>query len=350
MLVSIITPCRNEADHLDQFLAGALSQRLPRDCALELLVADGRSDDATRAMLEDWAAADSRIILIDNPRLIVSAGLNRAVRLARGEVIVRMDVHTEYAQDYVAECLRALEESGADNVGGPWRARGSGGVSDAIALAFSCRWVSGGGKAHDPSYEGPVDTVYLGCWRREAFGRFGRFDEDLARGQDSEFNYRVLHIGGRVYQTPRIRSWYAPRSSLSQLFRQYMQYGYWKVAMLRKHGRPTSLRQLAPGAFLVGLIGLASAAPWFPAAAWLLAAAICLYLLASLAVGERICARTARPDLALAMPAVFAAYHFGFGWGYLCGAVDLLVLRRKPGGRFAALTRGSALSRARVES
>ena len=111
-------------------------------------------------------------------------------------------------------------------------------VSEAVGLSSTCRWVTGGGKAHDPSHEGPVDTVFLGCWRREAFQRFGLFDETLVRAQDSEFNFRILLLGGKIWQTPRICSWYQPRKSVTRLFRQYGQYGYWKVATLKKHASP----------------------------------------------------------------------------------------------------------------
>ena len=170
-LVTVIVPCRNEVDHIDRFLNCLFQQKLPADAEMEVLVADGDSDDGTRAAIERRQLENPRLRVIDNPRQIVSIGLNAAIREARGEIILRMDVHTIYARDYIAECVRALCESGADNVGGPWVAAGSTYLSKAIALAFASRFVSGGGRAHDPSYEGDLDTVYLGCWRREAFER-----------------------------------------------------------------------------------------------------------------------------------------------------------------------------------
>ena len=259
MLISITTPCLNEASYISGFVADVFRQQAPPSASLELIIADGRSDDGTREILEDLARADQRIRVVDNPRRSTPAGLNLAIRNARGAALVRMDVHTAYAEDYVLECVRTLETTGADNVGGPWIPRGDGPVSSAVALSFASPWVAGGGRAHDPNYEGPVDTVYLGCWRRGAFERFGLFEETLTRAQDSEYNFRILRNGGRVWQSPRIRSWYTPRDSLGALARQYAQYGYWKVATLKKHGQPASLRQLVPGAFLVALAVLALA-------------------------------------------------------------------------------------------
>jgi glycosyltransferase involved in cell wall biosynthesis len=338
-IVTIIVPCRNEADHIDRFLDCLLEQKLPGNTQLEVLIADGSSDDGTREQIERRRREDPRLRVINNPRKIVSAGLNAAIREARGEVIVRMDVHTIYARDYIAECLRALGESGADNVGGPWVAAGSGYLSKAIALAFAARFVSGGGRAHDPGYEGDLDTVYLGCWRREAFDKYGLFDEDLVRSQDNELNLRIQRGGGRIWQTPRIRSRYAPRPSLRQLFRQYVQYGYWKVRVIRKHKIPASLRQLVPGGFFACLLLLAMLSPFSEWAWRCLLGLAGVYTAASLACSVALCRARSRWRYLPLMPAVFATYHFGFGYGFLQGVVDFVVLRKSGRRRFAALTR-----------
>ena len=97
------------------------------------------------------------------------------------------------------------------------------------------------------NYEGKLDTVYLGCWPREVFERIGLFDEELVRNQDDEFNLRLARAGGKIWQSPRIKSWYSPRGSLGDLFRQQMQYGYWKVRVIQKHRMPASVRHLVPG-------------------------------------------------------------------------------------------------------
>ena len=121
--VSIIVPCRNEERHLGGLRRAARWRSgCPQGWTLEIVIADGMSDDGTRRALDELAARDPRVAFVDNPERIVSTGLNRALGAASGEVVVRMDVHTEYAPDYVAECLAALQVTGADNVGGPWRA------------------------------------------------------------------------------------------------------------------------------------------------------------------------------------------------------------------------------------
>jgi glycosyltransferase involved in cell wall biosynthesis len=336
--VSVIVPCRNERGHVAAFVAGVRRQALPPGWSVQLLVADGMSDDGTRELL---AALGNGAEVIDNPRRIVSAGLNAALAQARGEVIVRMDVHTDYADDYLFECLAALVETGADNVGGPWHAQpdsGAGAVQQAIAAAFQSRWVAGGAASRRLDFSGWVDTVYLGCWPRATFERFGNFDEALVRNQDDEHNLRIVRGGGRVWQSAHIRSTYRPRATLGQVARQYLQYGYWKPFVMKKHGQAASLRHLAPGLF-VGLLAALALAALLGAPAWPLAAWLALYALAVAGLTAAVAAERWPGGAAIALvPAVIAAYHLAYGAGSLLGWFD--VLRSAPGReRFASLTR-----------
>lgn len=337
MRVSILIPCRNEAKAIERCLASALAQEEP-DGGYEVLVIDGESDDGTRRILERMAAGSSRLRVIDNPRRIVPAGLNEGIRAARGEVIIRMDSHTEYAPDYVRKCVETLEATGADNVGGPARTRAEGYVQRAIAAAYHSPFAVGGARFHDVDYEGPVDTVTYGCWRRGAFERFGYFDEELVRNQDDEHNLRIVRSGGKVWQSPAIRSWYRPRNSLGALFRQYAQYGYWKVRVIQKHRIPASWRHLVPGSFVLALVVLGAGAPFSGVFRGLLAGLLAAYALAVGATSLHTAARSGWPLLPV-LPAVFAGYHLGYGWGFLRGVVDFVLLRRGPRHRFGSLTR-----------
>ena len=335
-LVSVIVPCRNERPFVDAFCDAVAAQRLPDGVALEVLVADGRSDDGTRQRLAARCASDPRFVLIDNPARIVAAGLNRCLERARGEVIARLDLHTDYDDDYLAECLAALERTGADNVGGPWRAEGEGPTQEAIAAAFQSRWVVGGARSRDLDYEGPVDTVYLGCWPSATFERHGGFDETLVRNQDDEHNLRLTRAGARVWQSARIVSRYKPRATIDQLFRQQRQYGYWKAFVMHKHGRPASWRQLAPGALVAALGVLALPALFWAPARGALQALCGAYALYLVAVAVAVARESGASPLQLVF--VIAAMQLGYGLGSLRGAVDVL-RRAGPSKAFAALTR-----------
>lgn len=337
--VSIIVPCRNEAGAIEVFLCNLLDQEsLSGGREVEILIADGRSDDGTRAIIEEVAAGDHRVILIDNPGRIVSTGLNTAIRAARGEIIIRMDAHTEYAPDYVQQCVDTLERTGAENVGGPARTRAEGRLQRAIAATYHSAFSVGGARFHDPDYEGELDTVTYGCWRKATLLRLGLFDEELVRNQDDELNLRLRRSGGRIWQSSRIRSWYRPRSSLVALFKQYFQYGYWKVRVIQKHRRPASIRHLVPVLFTLGvafgwLAGFLH--PWL----WLAyIGALGSYLVLNL-IFSAVTAAQSGWDLFPLLPVVFLTYHLSYGAGFALGIVDFMISRRGERAAMSALTR-----------
>lgn len=332
--LSIIVPCRNERRHIGALLASILGQQTG-GLQFEVLIADGMSDDGTLEVLRNLS--DSRVVVIPNPARIVSAGLNAAIRKAKGNIILRMDCHTEYAQDYVRQCVAALRRTGAGNVGGAARTRAHGFTARAIAAAYHSRFSTGGAKFHDRNYEGWVDTVTYGCWYRSTLEQLGLFDEALIRNQDDELNLRLIRSGGKIWQSRAIVSWYSPRNSLRQLFHQYFQYGFWKVPVIRKHRIPASWRHLAPGLFLVGNAALLACAPFSRAAleAWLLLTGA--YVLGC-SVASLAAARRYGWELLPILPTVFAVYHSSYGLGFLYGLLHWSIAGRESQGIAKAFT------------
>lgn len=320
--VTVIMPIRNEADFIARSLGAVLAQDYPPD-RMEVLIADGMSDDNTRAVVAQTAAQQPHIpvALLDNPARIVPTGFNRALAQARGAIIVRVDGHTLIEPDYVRQCVAALERSGADNVGGRMNPVGTTPAGETIALATSSPFGVGGGRFHYSEQEEWVDTVYMGAWRREVFARIGSFDERFVRNQDDEFNYRLRAAGGKILLCPQIRSRYFNRGSLSALWRQYAQYGFWKVGVMRKHPRQMQPRQFIPPLFAAALIGsggLALVSDW---GRRLLALVVGSYALANLAASLWTLRRRSGEEKFWLLPVVFAVLHLSYGIGFLVGLV-----------------------------
>jgi glycosyltransferase involved in cell wall biosynthesis len=328
--VSIIVACRNERADIRAFLDSIEAQETG-DLEWEAIFADGMSEDGTREFLDSYCAGRPRMRVLANPGRIVSTGLNAAIRAARGEVVLRMDVRSAYAPDYVRQCVATLARTGADNVGGPARTRAEGVRARAIAAAFHSKFSTGGARFHDVNYEGWVDTVPFGCWRRETLERLGGFDESLVRNQDDELNLRLVRAGGRIWQSPAIRCWYTPRATLGALFRQYMQYGFWKVAVIRKHRVPGSWRHLAPIVFLATNAALAVAAGLaaaMGARGWLEAAAAAWPALAgayaaAVAVASLAAARRAGWATLPYLPVAFVTFHVAYGLGFAAALLGI---------------------------
>jgi succinoglycan biosynthesis protein ExoA len=345
--ISVVIPCRNERDHIEIVMRSILDQQ-PPDGGFEVIVADGMSDDGTREILGALAKVDQRLRVVDNPARTTSCGMNAGIQQARGEYIAIMGAHNRYASDYLKSSLEISRETSADNVGGSMTCVGgilSGSresrLQKAIAIAHHSRFSAGGACWHDPDYEGPTDTVFGGFYRREVFEKIGLFDESLVRNQDDELNFRLTRSGGVIWHSPRIRSWYYPRASLRALFRQYLQYGYWKVRVIQKHRRPASIRHLVPGLFVASSIALPLLGIFYAAAFWLWLAMIGLYLCCDLVAAAATAARHGWNYFPILL-VVFPCYHFGYGAGFLCGVIDFVLLRRAPADSFTGLTRRSA--------
>jgi len=324
--VSIVMPCRNEARYIRQCLDSVLSNGFPLD-RLEVLVVDGGSEDGTAAIVEEYARRHRCVRLLHNPRRIIPAGLNLGIRAARGDVIMRMDVHATYGPGYIERCVAALRDQSADNVGGVWvvAPTRSGVVAQAIAITLSHYFGIG-----DARYRLGIrrcieaDTVPFGCYRRDVFDRIGYFDENLRRGEDLEFNRRLKAAGGRILLVPDAVCYYHPRSTLLTFFRHNFWNGIWVFYPLRYGRVAFSLRHVIPGVFVAALLAsLTAGVFWRPmlAVAGLVFGA---YTAMSIQQGLLLAWTRRAWYLGAVLPVTFAALHLAYGLGTVAGLLGVL--------------------------
>ena len=323
--VSVIVPCRNEERFIERCLDSILAGDYPRD-ALEVLVVDGRSDDRTRAILNDYASRNPIVRVLDNPGRIQAAALNIGIRAARGEILVRMDAHVVYPRNYIVELVSALVTSGADNVGCVLVTLPANQTPTAQAIAIAMSHPFGVGNSHfrigvkEPRW---VDTVAFFCCRRETFSRVGLFDEHV-RDEDSEFNARLIEHGGRILLVPNVVCYYYARDSFRQVSRMSFQYGYSKPLMARKLRRVVTARQLIPPGFVLALLATALLTPLLPAAGWLFGATLATYMVAALKFSFSTWRKAGiRAGSALAL--VFPVLHISYGLGFWKCVLELAV-------------------------
>lgn len=324
--VSIIMPVRNEADFIGRAIRSVLDNDYPAE-KVEIIVVDGMSDDGTRAKVEKLSLADDRVKLRDNPKRIVPTAMNIGLKIARGDIFIRIDGHAEISSDFVTksiECLR--EHADAWVVGGHMETVAEGFVGRAIASAMRSPVGVGNARFRLGDYEGWVDTVAFGAHHKWILDRIGCFDEELVRNQDDEFNLRIILAGGKIWMSKSIRSTYFSRTSLLKLWGQYFQYGFWRTRTLQKHKRPATFRQLAPLLLVSSLLLLGLAGRlWRPA--WiLLGIEVGLYLL-GLAAGAVDVGCKSGWKYALPAPLIFGILHFAYGLGSLWGGFRFCVLR-----------------------
>jgi cellulose synthase/poly-beta-1,6-N-acetylglucosamine synthase-like glycosyltransferase len=317
--VSVLVPVRNEERYVERCLYSIASQDYPRE-RIEVLVLDGMSDDRTREIVARFEAESTLdLLLIENPRRLPAVAMNLGLHHARGDIIVRIDGHAAFAPDYVRRCVDALEREHADCAGGVLESEGDTFVGRAIAAALSSRF-GVGGAAFRVGGAGRVDTVAFGAYRRDVFRRIGEFADDIERGEDDEFNYRLREAGGTIVLVPEARAAYTVRGSLGDLWRQYFGYGRAKAQVLSRHPRQVQPRQLVPAAFVAELAygGVRAAA----GDGGLLKSTVRVYALsatiASLALARRRGWRLLPP-----LPAVFTCMHVSYGLGFWAGVLHL---------------------------
>ena len=318
--VSVVMPVRNEAAFIERSVGSVLAQDYPHE-RLEVIVADGMSTDGTREVLAALQQRHGLLKVVDNPGRIVSTGLNRALPLATGDIVVRIDGHCEIASDYISRCVEHLRSGAAHAVGGPIQTIGETHMAEVIAIAMSSRF-GVGGSAFRTVTSGSMftDTIPFPAYTRRIIEQAGGYDEELVRNQDDEYNYRLREIGVKLLFASDVRSKYYSRSSLRSLWRQYFQYGYWKVRVMQKHPKQMQPRQFVPAAFVAALVVCLATIPFFDAGWWLLGLVMAAYVIANLAATALEVRKHGRKMLPL-LPVIFGTLHLSYGAGFWTGIV-----------------------------
>ncbi|OGZ24146.1 MAG: hypothetical protein A3A08_00045 [Candidatus Nealsonbacteria bacterium RIFCSPLOWO2_01_FULL_41_9] len=313
MFISIIIPCRNEEKFIGKCLESIVRQYYPKE-NLEVLVVDGNSKDKTKEIIKEFSFQYPFIKLLENPKKFTPFGLNIGIKASRGGIIIRMDAHAEYEKDYISKCVKYLQESGADNVGGIIKTMPSKNTLTARAIAKVLSHPFGAGNSYfriglkEPR---SADTVFGGCYKKEVFSPppagVGLFNEKMIRAQDIEFNKRLIKSGGKILLYPDIVAYYYPPAGFWKFFKHNFIDGFWVTYPLKFKVRFFSLRHLVPLFFVLTL----------PLSIW-------PYILVSLFFSLKI---ALKEDLRyfFILPFVFFNRHFAYGFGSLWGLIRIII-------------------------
>ena len=315
--VSVILPVFNEERYIKNCIESLLNQDYDKE-NLEIIFVDGMSTDDTKKIINEYAEKYNFIKLIDNPNRTVQYGMNAGIKEAKGYYIVRMDAHASYAEDYISKCIEYLKKTGADNVGGTTVAKGEGVTQKIIAALYHSSFAMGGSNHYKSNYEGYTDTVSWGAFKKETLINIGTYDERLPRSEDDDLNFRIVKNGGKIFITPNIRSTYYPRSSFEGLFKQYFEYGKWKVAVIKKHKRPSRLAHLVPMLFVAFLLLGFLITIFFGKVPWIFRIVFGLYLLLDFCFSF---SNSYVNSIGCKFGLMFAHFilHFSYGLGFWCG-------------------------------
>ncbi len=319
-MISIILPIRNEIQFIEKTIESILSQGSNED--IEIIIADGMSNDGTRDKLSKMQKGNPNIRVIDNPEQIVSTGFNRALTQANGNIIIRVDGHSEIHPSFMETCISILKEKKVACVGGPTEHIATGYIGESINLAQSSYFGVGGVQFRRKVDAGQwVDTLAFGAYKRSVFEKIGGYDEELVRNQDDEFNFRLIQNGGKIWLDPSIKSKYFPRNSYLALFKQYFQYGFYKIRVMQKRRGFASWRHLVPGLFVLSLclssyLYLSNENPIL-----LKLIGVPYVLLGVLFTGKE-CFNSPKSYVSIfLLPLTFFILHFSYGLGFILGSI-----------------------------
>ncbi len=324
--VSIVIPCLNEEKTILSLLCSIFQQTYPKE-KLEVIIADGISEDKTRSLISDFQSKHNQfaIRVVDNPARRIPTGLNLAIKKARGLIITRMDAHAIPMSDYVERSVNALKYGMGDNVGGvivvkpgadTW-------IGRSISVATAHPLGVGDAKYRYATQAGEADTVAFGTLYRSKIEKIGFFNENLRANEDYEFNSRLRASGGKVWIDPQIKAVYYSRPTLTALAKQYFWYGFWKVKMLQLYPKTLRWRQALPPIFVFGVLMLLLLAGFVHLARVLLAFGFGSYLLILMAASTKIAVSKDDFSLVIGIPLAIMTMHFCWGTGFWWSLINL---------------------------
>jgi glycosyltransferase involved in cell wall biosynthesis len=308
-MLSVMCPAFNEELYIEQVLKFFITSK---PVEKELFIIDGGSTDRTVEIIKKYLSYEN-IHLLHNRDKYVPYALNMAIPVCKGDVIARIDAHTEYSNDYFEKILETFEKTDADIVGGPYLTKYKSNLQCAVGQIISSRFGTGHSLVHDTNYDGYSDTVAYGAFKKEVFTDVGMFDLRLKRNQDDEFFYRAKSLGKKIYLNTEIKLWYYPRDSYKALFRQYWQYGIYKPLVLLKIKSEIKMRHLIPSLFSLYCFSLPIA---LYVKLWLVP--LILYLVLIIIFSFKTKLNFKSKALAMTIfPTIHLAYGLGMVWGFL---------------------------------
>lgn len=310
--VSCIIPTLNEEKHIESCIESLRNQNFPFE-DMEIIVADGGSTDTTRDIVLRLSDKCPNVRLVDNPGKIQSCAFNVGVSESSAPYVLRMDAHVLYSEDYIQRCILYLEnDENIGNVGGRCIIKASEDsiMAKANAILNHSRFGIGNSDFRVGDKARETDTVPFGAFRRETLEIVGGMREDLPRGEDNEFNSRIIRYGYKIWFDPDITSIYYARPSLISSARQMFLNGVSIAWLLKVDRQSVRLRHLVPLVFIVSIpltCGLSLGA----------------YILAAIVADFRLC-RDEGFKYFFPLLLLFPAIHLSYGVGTICGFLSIL--------------------------
>ena len=337
MKLSVVIPCRNEKTHISECIKSIFSSELPENIEMTVIVVDGMSTDGTRDIINELNSIYSNLVLVDNIQQLTPFAFNIGINYKDFEYLQIVGARHIISIDYIIKSINILiYKKEIWCVGGKLINAYTNYESELISRAMSTKFGMGIGNFRTLEKSGITDTVTSPMYHSSVFERIGLFDEELIRNQDDDFNFRIINAGGKIFFNSEISLKYYVRTSIDKLWRQFFQYGYWKVFVNKKHKSLTTIRQLAPPLFVSYLI-LVFFFLFLPFEVYLITLIpLFVYFLISIYTAIKISEKNSQVFVLIK---TFLILHLSYGLGFLSGFSHFILLNKKPSDKQKELSR-----------
>lgn len=255
---SIIVPIRNEEYFVKNFLLNIEKQTMKKS-EFEVILLDGMSTDFTKNEINKIKEhLTFELVIVDNPKKIIPSALNIGYRMAKGHIIIRLDVHSNMKESYLEHLTTTFKlHPDCCNIGGRTIATGYDDMSKQIAFALNTPIGVGGAKFRYAQEITEVDSVFPGIFHKKDLDLIEGWNENWLVNEDAELNYRLKEYTKKrikVIPDEKMQIEYYPRRTLKDFAKQYFRYGLWRNKTNVKHPESMRISHLIPPVFLLTII------------------------------------------------------------------------------------------------
>ena len=257
MLVSVVVGLLNEEKFLPRLIEDFKKQTYNHN-EIELIFIDGMSKDDSWKILEDFKNSNHDfydVVLLKNPKVILSAGMNVGIKAARGECILKVDCHSHITDNFIENNVKIIEE-GEDVCGGPRPniIENADNFSKTLLLVEENMFGSGIADYRKKTTKKYVSSVFQGMYKKSIFDKIGSLDEKVGRVEDNELHYRIRKNGYKIRYSNDILSYQYTRPTLKRMLKQKYSNGYWIGKVSHVYPKAFSIFHFVPLAFVLAII------------------------------------------------------------------------------------------------
>ena len=219
-MVSVMIPCYNEGDNLDEAIPYLLQMHYPN---YELIFINDGSKDNTAEIIDRWADKDSRVVALHQENQGKASALNHALLVAKGKYVACIDgdaVLDYDALDYMVQSLELNPKYGA--------ATGNPRVRNRSTLL--------GRLQVSECLMGTIFTVSGVCFlfRKDVMEQIGGWSTNMIT-EDIDVSWKIQTAGYNIMYEPRALCWVLMPERLGGLYKQRLRWAQGGAETIMKY-------------------------------------------------------------------------------------------------------------------